>query len=86
MSDQPKKPEPKLVKNQGTKPCGCSMTEFSDGTRQIAPCMPCGLFASGEAMIQAAQALMAVATTLKASRDAAMVDNAVRGAAGRKKL
>jgi hypothetical protein len=71
----------RIVKNQGAKPCGCQMTEYSDGSKVIAPCPPCGLFAAGEALGQASQALMAAASTLRASQQAAMVDNAIKSAA-----
>lgn len=48
------------------------MTEYSDGSKMLAPCQPCGLYASARSMAnaayalgEAADALAAVATTLK---------------------
>jgi len=73
--------EKRVVKNTGHKPCGCRMTEYADGTKEIAPCPPCGLFAAGEALGQASQALMAAASTLRAGQDAAMVNTAAKNAA-----
>jgi len=70
----------RIVKNQGGKPCGCRMTEYSDGSKEIAPCPPCGLFAAGEALGQASQALMAAASTLRASASAAAMGDAVKAA------
>jgi hypothetical protein len=90
---KPEEPKPpsQLVKSIDRKPCGCSITEYSDGRKLIAPCVPCGLNASAqslrnaaEAMAQGADALSAVALTIRTAHhaaDAGAIEAAVRKSA-----
>lgn len=78
------------------KKCGCSVTEYSDGRRLYAPCIPCGLFQAGASLIEAGgwwkrrkalqragAALAAVATTINnAAKQAEAVTKAVEGITG----
>jgi hypothetical protein len=75
--------------------CGCAITQYADGRKLFAPCIPCGLFQAGAALIEAGgwwkrrkalqragQALAAVATTInKAAEEAGHVARAVEGIA-----
>lgn len=82
--------EPKrLIKNIDAKPCGCRITEYSDNSKVIAPCVPCGLNAVAESihiacqnfysgMRQASQALAAVATTIRSAHNSAALEAAVK--------
>lgn len=96
MTEEQKPPEKpaRVIKNVDHKPCGCRITEYSDGVKMIAPCVPCGLNAAAEALhaagqnfaaslSNAAQALAAVATTIKVSQlpPSAALEDAVRKAA-----
>lgn len=47
MSEEPKK---RIIKNVDAKPCGCRITEYSDGAKMIAPCVPCGLNAAATSL------------------------------------
>lgn len=95
MTEEQKAPEKpaRIIKNVDNKPCGCRITEYSDGVKMIAPCIPCGLNAAAESLhaaaqqfaqgiAQAAQALAAVATTIKLAQHAPVLDAAARAAAG----
>lgn len=70
--------EERVIKHQDRQPCGCVITEYADGSKMIAPCVPCGLahtsrfLAQAAAAIgQAAQALDATATTIRAQQSVA---------------
>jgi hypothetical protein len=93
MTEETKKGDAKparIIKNVDAKPCGCRITEYSDGAKMIAPCVPCGLNAAAESLhhaaqafqglAQAAQALAAVATTIRAQQQAPLLDHAARSA------
>jgi uncharacterized protein YoaH (UPF0181 family) len=93
MTEEPKKADKpaRIIKNVDAKPCGCRITEYSDGAKMIAPCVPCGLNAVAESlhaaaqqfamgMSQAAQALAAVATTIRAAHTDAALAHAARSA------
>lgn len=54
-------PNKRVVKNQEDRPCGCTVTEYSDGHKVYAPCVPCGLFAVADHLRTAGEALAAVA-------------------------
>ncbi len=64
-NEAPKEPS-RLVVNQSEQPCGCVMTEYSDGARVLAPCVPCGLNAAAQTMAQAGQLMMRTADALGA--------------------
>jgi hypothetical protein len=68
MSDEKKAPS-EMVVDRKQKPCGCVMTEFADKRVEISPCVPCGLFAAGNNIAEAGNALCAVATRLKAQQE-----------------
>jgi hypothetical protein len=84
------KPQSQIVKNIDRKPCGCAITEYGDGRKLISPCVPCGLNASAQSMreaasalAQSADALSAVALTIRSAHQAADADaiqNAVKKA------
>lgn len=72
---------PNPIRKYDRKPCGCVVTEFEDGRKQYAPCIPCGLMRAGyalaqagscwpwqrrRALLEAGNALAAVATTINA--------------------
>jgi hypothetical protein len=59
-----KKPSTTVL-NVEKHPCGCKVTEYSDKRKEIAPCVPCGLFSTAQALRTASEALAAVATTIK---------------------
>jgi hypothetical protein len=83
MSDEKKAPS-EMVVSRKQKPCGCIMTEFADKRVEISPCVPCGLFAAGNNIAEAGNALCAVATRLKAEneqRAAISINNAASIAA-----
>lgn len=92
-NDEPTPPQaPRIIKSVNASPCGCRVTEYSDGAKLIAPCVPCGLNAAAESihaacqqfaanMSNAAQALAAVATTIRNQQSAAIVNEAARNAA-----
>jgi hypothetical protein len=85
---------PKLKHDR--KPCGCVLTEYPDGRKLFAPCIPCGLFQAGASLIEAGgwwkrrkalqragAALAAVATTINsAANQAAAVTKAVEDITG----
>lgn len=91
-ADEPQKnpgtsPDGKIIKSVGDKPCGCRITEYSDGSKLYAPCVPCGLFAvadnlnqSAVSQQQAAQALASVATRMQQMQTAAHADMVSRAA------
>ena len=91
----------KLVKSEpptiNYKPCGCSVTEFPEGRKLYAPCIPCGLMQAGSALVEAGNswwrrrralkmagaALAAVATTINnAVKQSAAVTKAVEDIVG----
>lgn len=47
------------------KPCGCILTTYSDGTRTLNPCPPCGLLDVAQSLSRAAEALAAVSNRLR---------------------
>lgn len=67
---------------QGYKPCGCHVIEYSDKTGQISPCVPCGLADAARSMIQAGQALGAVAGRLRTEASRAAVAEATKAIQG----
>lgn len=90
---EPAKSPARIIKNVDAKPCGCRITEYSDGVKMIAPCVPCGLNAAAEAMhaaaqqfagamATAAQALAATATTIRQAHNQAAVEAAVARGVG----
>ena len=93
MTEEQKQPEPakkpaRIIKSTDRKPCGCVVTEYSDGAKQLGPCVPCGLFAAAQSMGQAASvlgnaadALAAVATTIRNQQAASIINEAARSAA-----
>ena len=79
------------------KKCGCSVTEFPEGRKLYAPCIPCGLMQAGAALVEAGNswwrrgramkmagsALAAVATTINnAVKQAEAVTKAVEDIVG----
>ncbi len=76
MTDE-KKEKSELVKHVDRKLCGCSITEYSDGRKEIAPCVPCGLFTVSQNLAGAAEALAATATTLRKAGEQATLAAAV---------
>lgn len=82
--EQPKKPS-QIVVGREEKPCGCVVTEYSDKVKQLAPCVPCGLAAAAQSIHQCAQALanaadamLAVATTVRREQGAFEVARAAQ--------
>lgn len=82
------KPSTRIIKSTDRKPCGCVVTEYSDGAKQLGPCIPCGLFAAAQSIGQAASlfsnaadALAAVATTIRNQQSVAIVEEAARNVA-----
>ena len=71
MSDNNKPSD--LVTGQDKKPCGCTITTYSDKRQVVAPCVPCGLFAAAQNLAAAADAIGAVATTIRASHQASLI-------------
>lgn len=67
--EAPKTPPTRIIKNTQRKPCGCVITEFSDGQGQLAPCVPCGLQAMSHHLVQAAQAMMQAGHALAATAE-----------------
>ena len=67
-----------LVKNQKHKPCGCVITELSNDTTQMSPCVPCGLMEVARAMGSIGQILAAVATRIQVDRDQWSIEDAVK--------
>lgn len=55
-----------IVKEEKNLPCGCHWTVMSDERTIVSPCPPCGLKAVAQGLMQASQALAAVATRLAA--------------------
>lgn len=88
MTPNPPNPPPSpVIKSESVQPCGCRVTEFGDGTKQLAPCVPCGLFAvaraasnAGAQLQQAADALAATATTMRNQLNMIVTENAVKAA------
>lgn len=91
----------KLVKDpvptKNYRPCGCAITEYSDGRKLYHPCIPCGLMQAGAALVEAGNswwhrkkhlrmagaALAAVATTINTTAtDAQAVSKAVEDIVG----
>lgn len=87
------------IENIDRKPCGCVLTEFHGGRKLFAPCIPCGLMRAGyalaqagntclpwrrrRALLEAGNALAAVATTIKAAaHQANAVNTAVENILG----
>lgn len=62
--EAPKEPS-RIVVNQTEQPCGCVLTEYTDG-KVLAPCVPCGLNAAAGAAAQMANNMMQLANTLGA--------------------
>ena len=67
MKEDEKEKE-RVIKNQERKPCGCVYTEFADGSKQIAPCVPCGIEAVAHHLGMASQAMAAVAMALRVAQ------------------
>lgn len=72
----------KIVKKEGTRPCGCHVVEYSDGTTEIGPCPPCGLMEIARNLGQAGQIMAAVATRLQREHQAVQMDQVVKSAGG----
>lgn len=88
--EAPKTPPARIIKNTQRKPCGCVITEFSDGQGQLAPCVPCGLRASAhhlgaaaQAMMQAGQAMAATAESIVREQQQAVLEQAAQAGAHR---
>ena len=71
-----------MIKKTDRKPCGCTLTEYDNGRKLFAPCIPCGLMRAGHALAragtwwhrrqalrEAGNALAAVATTINRAAD-----------------
>jgi len=67
-----------MIKSQKTKPCGCILTEMSNDTTQMSPCVPCGLMEVARAMGSIGQILAAVATRIQVDRDNTDINIAVK--------
>lgn len=59
-----KKTKTKKVKKEYGKPCGCYIIDYDDGSKQISPCVPCGLVELGHALTSAGQITKAIATRI----------------------
>ena len=84
--------DPSPVKNIERKPCGCVLTKFMSGRNTYEPCVSCGLmragwmlskaqrwFRRGRFLLEAGNALAAVATTIaKAANQAKAVADALK--------
>ena len=57
-------PEP-VITSQRRNPCGCHVTEYSNGLAQVQPCLPCGMMMVAKHLRDAAQALVATAGVLR---------------------
>jgi len=67
-----------LVKNQKHKPCGCVITELSNDTTQMSPCVPCGLMEVARAMGSNGQTRDAGAKSIQVDRDQWSIEDAVK--------
>lgn len=74
-------PPSKIVANQTSKPCGCHIVEYADKTRELSPCVPCGLMDVANGLNHAASALAAVATRLRMESGRAAIAEAARAVA-----
>lgn len=70
----------RIVKSEGTKPCGCHVVEYSDDTSETTPCPPCGFISAAQALQAAANAIGAVANGLRAQMQKEAMRIAVEGA------
>jgi len=69
---------PPIIKSQMRKPCGCIITELSNETTQMSPCVPCGMMEAARALASVGQILAAVATRMRVERDSTDIDVAVK--------
>jgi hypothetical protein len=84
MTEKQQPSSVRLVTSNENRPCGCVMTEYSDKTRSLQPCPPCGLMASSRHFEKAAQelgmasqALGAVAQALRGLQNEAQIGGAI---------
>ena len=54
-----------VITSQKRNPCGCFVTEYSNGLAQVQPCLPCGMMMVARHLRDAAQALVATAGVLR---------------------
>jgi hypothetical protein len=62
---EPEKKPSAVVAGIENKPCGCILTNYSDGARTLNPCPPCGLLDVAQSLSRAAEALAAVSNRLR---------------------
>lgn len=70
--------DPKTVVKEGPQTCGCYVTEYDDDTKEVQPCLACGLREAGECFQRGGQILQICGGLLgqRAAKLAAM--NAMR--------
>jgi hypothetical protein len=88
-----------IIEKIDRRPCGCTLTDYAGGRKTYEPCVACGLMRAGyqlsvagtvlfpwrrrRALLEAGNALAAVATTIaKAANEKAMVDTVCEAIGG----
>lgn len=82
MSDEQKEEKKKIVASQRIEPCGCKITEYSDGTEERMPCMGHAFIHVANSLGQAAQGMAAIGQGLLQQQSATNIGDAMRGIQG----
>ena len=77
-SEPPNNESEAIVSSEKQHPCGCIMTTMSNGRQILAPCPPCGIAEAAKSLRNAADALLAVATTMKRSAASSALAQEIR--------